>query len=83
MSLQDFRYPGSMGQQYFLGLEAIFKGSGDAAYPGEQIEERARERGPRLQLVWAKAGGDSQQGSGGGAQGRGRRRRCRVRDAGC
>ncbi|KXZ42012.1 hypothetical protein GPECTOR_223g491 [Gonium pectorale] len=32
--LQDFRYPGSMGQQYFLGLEAVFKGSGDAAYPG-------------------------------------------------
>jgi len=32
--LQDFRYPGSMGQQYFLGLEVIFKGSGDAAYPG-------------------------------------------------
>ncbi|GLC47421.1 Photosystem I chlorophyll a/b-binding protein 3-1, chloroplastic [Pleodorina starrii] len=32
--LQDFRYPGSMGKQYFLGLEKIFEGSGDAAYPG-------------------------------------------------
>ncbi|KAG2487649.1 hypothetical protein HYH03_013787 [Edaphochlamys debaryana] len=32
--LQDYKYPGSMGQQYFLGMEAAFKGSGDPAYPG-------------------------------------------------
>lgn len=32
--LQDFRYPGSQGKQYFLGLERIFQGSGDPAYPG-------------------------------------------------
>lgn len=31
---QDFRYPGSQGKQYFLGLEYIFKGSGNPAYPG-------------------------------------------------
>jgi hypothetical protein len=30
------RFPGSQGKQYFLGLEAIFKGSGNPAYPGEQ-----------------------------------------------
>lgn len=24
-----------MGKQYFLGLEAVFKGSGNPAYPGE------------------------------------------------
>ena len=32
--LQDYRKPGSMGKQYFLGLEAAFGGSGDPAYPG-------------------------------------------------
>lgn len=32
--LQDYRKPGSMGKQYFLGLEKIFEGSGDPAYPG-------------------------------------------------
>jgi hypothetical protein len=32
--LQDFRYPGSQGKQYFLGLEKIFEGSGNPAYPG-------------------------------------------------
>ncbi|PNH12057.1 Chlorophyll a-b binding protein 8, chloroplastic [Tetrabaena socialis] len=35
--LQDFRYPGSMGKQYFLGLERVFGGSGDPAYPGGQF----------------------------------------------
>ncbi|KAG1658926.1 hypothetical protein FOA52_003096 [Chlamydomonas sp. UWO 241] len=35
--LQDFRYPGSMGKQYFIGLEAIFKGSGNPSYPGGQF----------------------------------------------
>lgn len=34
--LQDFKYPGSMGKQYFLGLESIFQGSGDPAYPGKR-----------------------------------------------
>jgi hypothetical protein len=32
--LQDFRFPGSQGKQYFLGLEKIFEGSGNPAYPG-------------------------------------------------
>jgi light-harvesting complex I chlorophyll a/b binding protein 3 len=32
--LQDYRNPGSMGKQYFLGIESAFKGSGDPAYPG-------------------------------------------------
>ena len=32
--LQDFRFPGSMGKQYFLGLERVMGGSGDPAYPG-------------------------------------------------
>jgi len=32
--LQDYRNPGSQGVQYFLGMEKIFAGSGDPAYPG-------------------------------------------------
>ncbi|KAK9840052.1 hypothetical protein WJX74_002656 [Apatococcus lobatus] len=32
--LQDYRNPGSMGKQPFLGLEGLFEGSGDPAYPG-------------------------------------------------
>lgn len=35
--LQDYRKPGSMGKQYFLGLEAVLGGSGDPAYPGGQF----------------------------------------------
>eukprot|EP00879_Flechtneria_rotunda_P000466 GHRR01000567.1.p1 GENE.GHRR01000567.1~~GHRR01000567.1.p1 ORF type:complete len:268 (+),score=84.06 GHRR01000567.1:122-925(+) len=31
---QDYRYPGSQSKQYFLGLEKVFGGSGDPAYPG-------------------------------------------------
>ncbi|CAM8949713.1 unnamed protein product [Rhodiola kirilowii] len=31
---QDWAKPGSMGKQYFLGLEKYLKGSGDPAYPG-------------------------------------------------
>merc|ERR1712188_143873 len=31
---QDYRNPGSQGDQYFLGLERILGGSGSAAYPG-------------------------------------------------
>merc|ERR1712039_1092332 len=31
---QDYRNPGSMGDQYFLGLEKILGGSGNPAYPG-------------------------------------------------
>merc|ERR1712159_160352 len=31
---QDYRYPGSQRKQYFLGLEKIFRGSGEPAYPG-------------------------------------------------
>lgn len=33
--LQDFRNPGSMGKQYFLGLENFLGGSGDPCYPGK------------------------------------------------
>jgi light-harvesting complex I chlorophyll a/b binding protein 3 len=32
--IQDFRNPGSMGKQDFLGMEASFAGSGDPCYPG-------------------------------------------------
>jgi len=35
--LQDFRKPGSMSKQYFLGLEKAFEGSGDPAYPGGPV----------------------------------------------
>jgi hypothetical protein len=34
---QDFRHPGSQGKQYFLGLEAVFGGSGEPAYPGTHL----------------------------------------------
>jgi len=34
---QDFRKPGSQGDQYFLGLETVLKGSGDPSYPGGQF----------------------------------------------
>ncbi|GMH39658.1 hypothetical protein BSKO_07556 [Bryopsis sp. KO-2023] len=32
--LQDYRKPGSMGKQYFLGMEGVLGGSGDPSYPG-------------------------------------------------
>jgi len=35
--LQDYRKPGSMGEQYFIGLENALGGSGDPAYPGGQF----------------------------------------------
>ena len=35
-SPQDFKEPGSQSKQYFLGLEAVFGGSGNPAYPGGQ-----------------------------------------------
>ena len=35
--LQDFKEPGSQSKQYFLGLEAVFGGSGNPAYPGGQV----------------------------------------------
>merc|ERR1719382_819053 len=35
--IQDYRKPGSMGEQYFLGLEAVLGGSGEPAYPGGQF----------------------------------------------
>lgn len=35
--LQDYRKPGSMGEQYFIGLEAALGGSGEPAYPGGQF----------------------------------------------
>mmetsp|Transcript_32626 Transcript_32626/g.77389 ORF Transcript_32626/g.77389 Transcript_32626/m.77389 type:complete len:282 (-) Transcript_32626:54-899(-) len=35
--LQDWRNPGSMGKQYFLGLESVLGGSGEPAYPGGPV----------------------------------------------
>jgi light-harvesting complex I chlorophyll a/b binding protein 3 len=32
--LQDYRYPGSMSKQYFLGFEKYLGGSGNPSYPG-------------------------------------------------
>jgi len=34
---QDFKAPGSNAEQYFVGLERVFKGSGNPAYPGGQL----------------------------------------------
>jgi light-harvesting complex I chlorophyll a/b binding protein 3 len=34
---QDYYKPGSMGKQYFLGLEKFLGGSGDPAYPGGPV----------------------------------------------
>ena len=31
---QDYRKPGSMGKQFFLGFENVLQGSGEPAYPG-------------------------------------------------
>jgi light-harvesting complex I chlorophyll a/b binding protein 3 len=44
--LQDYRKPGSQGQQYFLGMEAFFKGSGNPAYPGGQVRSCRTIRDP-------------------------------------
>lgn len=35
--MQDFKNPGSMGEQDFLGLETALGGSGDPKYPGGQL----------------------------------------------
>merc|ERR1719199_983446 len=35
--IQDYRNPGSMKDQYFIGLESVLGGSGDPAYPGGQF----------------------------------------------
>mmetsp|Transcript_25794 Transcript_25794/g.55262 ORF Transcript_25794/g.55262 Transcript_25794/m.55262 type:complete len:314 (+) Transcript_25794:198-1139(+) len=35
--LQDFKKPGCMSEQYFLGFEGAFKGTGDPNYPGGPI----------------------------------------------
>jgi light-harvesting complex I chlorophyll a/b binding protein 3 len=35
--LMDYRKPGSQSKQAFLGLEAVFGGSGNPAYPGGQF----------------------------------------------
>ncbi|PSS16056.1 Chlorophyll a-b binding protein, partial [Actinidia chinensis var. chinensis] len=35
--IQDWSKPGSMGKQYFLGVEKFLGGSGDPAYPGGPI----------------------------------------------
>ena len=32
---QDYKKPGSMGKQYFLGLEKVLGGSGNPSYPGD------------------------------------------------
>lgn len=33
---QDYKKPGSMGKQYFLGFEKLLGGSGNPSYPGKQ-----------------------------------------------
>ncbi len=35
--LMDYRKPGSQKEQFFVGLEAAFGGSGNPAYPGGQF----------------------------------------------
>ena len=35
--LMDYRKPGSQSKQSFIGLEAVFGGSGNPAYPGGQF----------------------------------------------
>jgi len=35
--LGDYRNPGSLGKQYFLGMETALGGSGDPSYPGGQF----------------------------------------------
>ena len=35
--LQDYKNPGSQSGQFFLGLEKVFGGSGNPAYPGGQF----------------------------------------------
>ena len=35
--LQEYRKPGSQSGQFFLGLEAVFGGSGNPSYPGGQF----------------------------------------------
>ncbi|CAA6672376.1 unnamed protein product [Spirodela intermedia] len=42
---QDWAKPGSMGKQYFLGLEKGLGGSGDPAYPGGPSSTRAEAEG--------------------------------------
>lgn len=34
---QDYRKPGSMGKQFFLGFENVLQGSGEPAYPGGPV----------------------------------------------
>lgn len=34
---QDYKKPGSMGKQYFLGLEKVLGGSGNPSYPGTPL----------------------------------------------
>ena len=36
-SCQDYRKPGSQSKQWFLGMESVFGGSGNPAYPGGQF----------------------------------------------
>lgn len=47
---QDYRKPGSMGKQYFLGLESVLGGSGDPAYPGESTSTSSMITAPPLSL---------------------------------
>lgn len=34
---QDYKKPGSMGKQYFLGFEKVLGGSGNPSYPGDDL----------------------------------------------
>ena len=36
---QDYKKPGSMGKQYFLGLEKVLGGSGNPSYPGTPLSK--------------------------------------------
>jgi light-harvesting complex I chlorophyll a/b binding protein 3 len=50
---QDYNKPGSMGEQYFLGLENFLKGSGEPAYPG--VCHKPQTTTPQLHLIACSA----------------------------
>lgn len=41
---QDYKNPGSMGKQYFLGFESFLGGSGEPAYPGANTPSETPHR---------------------------------------
>jgi len=50
---QDYKKPGSMGKQYFLGFEKLLGGSGNPSYPGKQYSLIRHVR-CRFTLDWHK-----------------------------